>query len=287
MKTQTAILLVWRILILTLILFGLYSLDVFGLTLVEEAKTVPGTLLLIAFLHTAVLSYPIIRSRWSGWKLVAAIFCAFYGVTTLMVAVEAVYLPEVLPPDVVLRLLVNGAITAAVFSPLAVLIHGRMKGDESSQETNTRLVMPWAQWAWKLALIALSWAVIFVVFGLLVYLPLAHALAEEYLEEQPTSDVPQWVLPFQAVRALLWTALTLPVIRMMRGRRWETGLAVALLFSVLMGGNLLRPMDMATGLQTAHFIEVFGENFFFGSIVGGLLSTGERPARNMVKEKTT
>jgi hypothetical protein len=271
-------LLVWRILILTLILFGLYSLDFFGLTLVEEAKTVPGTLLLVAFLHTVVLSYPIMRARWSGWKLVGAIFCVFYGVTTLMVAIEGVYLPEQLPPAVILKLVVNGAITAAVFSPLAVLIHGRMRASESPRKPNTRLVMPWTQWVWKLALIALSWAVLFVVFGLLVYLPLARTLAEEYLEEQPPSEVPAWVLPFQAVRALLWTAVTLPVIRMMKGRWWETGLAVALLFSVLMGGNLLQPTDMPTGLQAAHFVEVFGENFVFGWVVVGLLSAGRRPA---------
>ena len=49
----------------------------------------------------------------------------FYGVTTLLVAVEGVYLPDALPPDLVSRLLVNGFITAALFSPLAVLLHRR------------------------------------------------------------------------------------------------------------------------------------------------------------------
>jgi hypothetical protein len=288
MKTRAAILLGQRILVLTLILFGLYSLDFLGLTLVEEAKTVPGTLLLVAFLHTAVLSYPIIRSRWSGWRLVAAIFSVFYGVTTLMVAVEAVYLPEVLPPDVVLRLVVNGTITAAIFSPLAVLIHGRMKEDKGSpQETNTRLVMSWTQWVWKLALIAFGWVFLFIVFGALVYLPLAGYLAPGDLAEQTTSEVPPWVLPFQAARALLWTAVTLPVIRAMKGPWWETGLAVALLFSVLMGGNLLRSMGMPIGLQVAHFVEVFGENFLFGWIVVGLLGAARKPALDTIAEEAT
>ena len=287
MKTRAAALLGQRILVLTLILFGLYSLDFLGAELVEGVMAAPGTLLLVAFLHTAVLSYPIIRSRWSGWKLVAAIFSVFYGVTTLMVAVKAVYLPEELPPDVVLRLLVNGAITAAVFSPLAVLTHGRMKEDKSSQETNTRLVMSWTQWVWKPALIALGWVVLFIVFGALVYLPLAGYLAPEYLAEQTTPEVPAWVLPFQAVRALLWTAVTLPVIRMMKGRWWETGLAVALLFSVLMGGDLLEPTDMPTGLQAAHFVEVFGENFLFGWIVVGLLGAARKPALNTVAREAT
>lgn len=65
--------------------------------------------------------------------------------------------------------------------------------------------------------------------------------------------------------------LALPLMRMMKGRWWESGLVVALLFSLLMGGNLLRPAGLPVGLQMAHFVEVFGENFIFGWIVVWLL----------------
>jgi hypothetical protein len=278
MKTRAAILLGLRIIILTLILFGLYSLDFLDLSLAERVRAAPATLLLVSFLHAAVLSYPIIRSRWTGWRLVAAVFLVFYGVTTLMVVVEAVYLPEVLPPDVILKLVVNGAITATVFSPLAVLMHGRMKEDKVPQETNTRLIKSWVQWGWRLALIAFGWILLFIVFGALVYVPLAGHLAPGDLAEHTTAEVPSWVLPFQAVRALLWTAVTLPMIRTMKGRWWETGLAVALLFSILMGGNLLGSVGMSFGLQVAHFVEVFGENFVFGWIMVGLLGAARKPA---------
>jgi len=204
-----------------------------------------------------------------------------------MVAIEAVYLPGALPPDLVVKLVVNGAITAAVFSSLAVLIHGQMKGAEEPQEANRRLVMPfdraqgmpWTQWVWKLALIGFSWVVLFILFGALVFLPLAGRLAPAALEEYTNLEMPAWILPFQALRAVLWAALALPVIRMMKepalslskGRWWETGLAVALLFSVLMGANLLRPTGLPVGLQVAHLVEVFGENLLFGWIVVWLL----------------
>jgi len=64
-----------------------------------------------------------------------------------------------------------------------------------------------------------------------------------------------------------------------RGRWWETGLAVALLFSVLMGGNLLRPTGLPVGLQVTHLVEVFGENLIFGWIVVWLLH--RRHGRNV------
>jgi len=271
MKTRTIASLGLKIIVLTSVLFGLYSTDFLGLALVEEAQAAPLPLLLVSLLHAAVLSYPILRSRWNGWRLVAAIFLVFYGVTTLMVAIEAVYLPETLPPDLVTKLVVNGAITAAVFSAVAILIHGRVKADEGLQEINRRLIMPWTQWAWKLTLIAFSWVFLFILFGALVFLPLAGHLAPDALQDYTNLEMPAWILPFQMVRAVLWAALTLPVIRMMKGRWWETGLVVALLFSVLMGANLLRSTGLPTGLQIAHFVEVFGENFMFGWIVVWLL----------------
>ena len=85
------------------------------LSLSEGVRTAPAMLLLVSLLQAAVLSYPIVRARWSGWRLVSAIFLLLYGVTKLMVAIEAVYLPEVLPADLVRHLLINGAITAAIF----------------------------------------------------------------------------------------------------------------------------------------------------------------------------
>jgi len=283
MSIRSRILFGLRIMLSAFLLFGLYSIDLFGLNFSEGAKSAPAMLLLVSLLQSAVLSYPIVRSRWSGWRLVGAIFLLFYGVTTLMVAIEAIYLPEVLPPDLVLHLVVNGAFTSAIFSPMVVLIHGRIRSTGEPKQTNPRLVMPWYQWLWRCALVAFSLAVIFVVFGALVYLPLAGALDPTALQSSTDTDLPTWVLPFQMLRALIWTALTLPIIRMMKGGWWETGLIVALLYSVLMGSSLLMPTDMSTGLQLAHLIEVAGEAFVFGWIVVGLLHRRtERPEKRLV-----
>ena len=283
MSIRSRILFGLRVMLSAFLLFGLYSIDLFGLNFSEGAKSAPTMLLLVSLLQSAVLSYPIVRSRWSGWRLAGAIFLLFYGVTTLMVAIEAVYLPEVLPPDLVLHLIVNGAFTSAIFSPMVVLIHGRMRSMAEPEQTVPQLRMHWHQWVLRCALIAFSWAVIFVVFGALVYLPLAGALDPTALQSSTDTDLPTWVLPFQMLRALIWTALTLPIIRMMKGGWWETGLIVALLYSVLMGSSLLMPTGMSTGLQLAHLIEVAGEAFVFGWIVVVLLHRRtERPEKRLV-----
>jgi hypothetical protein len=84
------------------------------------------------------------------------------------------------------------------------------------------------------------------------------------------------------LRGLIWAALALPVIRMMKGRWWEAGLAVALLFSVLMASSLLVPNElMPKAIRMAHFVEVSSSNFLFGWIVVWLLNRHHSSLREL------
>ena len=260
-----------KVLLLTVLLFVLSSVDFLYLRLASGVQAAPAIVLLVAFLHVSVLSYPIIRSRWHGWRLISAIFLLFYGVMYLMTAVEAVYLPEILKPQIVLSLLVNGAISAAVFSICAVWVYGRMKAVDAGQEPNQRLVMPWTQWVWRLALIAIIYVFLYILFGGAIFMPIAAALDPKGLAEASALSLPSWIIPFQAARGLMWAVLALPIIRMMKGRLWEAGLAVALSFAVVMGADQLLSMDMSAGLRFAHIVEIFGENFALGWMIVWLL----------------
>jgi hypothetical protein len=84
--------------------------------------------------------------------------------------------------------------------------------------------------------------------------------------------MPVWILPFQAVRGLIWAALALPIIRMTKGAWWEAGLAVSLLFGLLMSALLITPNDlMPPAIRFGHFFELLSSNFVFGWIVVALL----------------
>ena len=84
-------------------------------------------------------------------------------------------------------------------------------------------------------------------------------------------DTP-WLVPLQVVRAMLWTALAVLVIRMMKGRWWEIGLVVALLFAVVMNSQLLIPNPfMPAEVRMVHLVETASSNFLFGWLVVWLL----------------
>ncbi len=190
------------------------------------------------------------------------------------------YLVDIVPAEMIPKLFLQGGIVAVLAAPLAVLVHGKMKQKNVYiQTTNRRLRMPVIQWIWKLALLAVIYILIYIGFGMFVFKPLAGDAFQQFYAGLV---MPQWILPFQALRALIWVALALPVIRMMKGAWWEAGLAVSLLFSVLMGALLLLPNEfMPDAIRMAHFVEVAASNFVFGWIVVWVLNLYSSAAESL------
>jgi hypothetical protein len=260
---------------------------------VDAAATLPA-LLAASLLEAAVFVYLILRSRWTGWKLVGAIFLAFYGSNTVVTQIESlVYLPHLLPPGMIPQLLVMGAILAGLFSPLAVLIMGwmrrGMRREVTPQAPNARLANRPGEWAWKLTAIAGAYLVLYYAFGYFVAWK-NPAVRAYYGGTDPGSflaqltwiwDTTPWMFPLQALRAMLWAAFTLPVIRMHRGQPWEVSLAAAALFAVWSVQLLLPNPYMPEAVARTHLIETLLSNFIFGAVVGWLLSRHRASPRGL------
>ncbi len=75
----------------------------------------------------------------------------------------------------------------------------------------------------------------------------------------------------QAARALLWTAIAAPVIKMTKGNWWEAGLAVALLFAMTSSQLLIPNPLMPAEVRMAHLVETVTSNFLFGWLVVAVL----------------
>jgi hypothetical protein len=247
----------------------------------EPAASAALRLIAVCFLEVTVLTHLIVRSRWTGRRLMAAVFFVFYGVTTFMPQIESAVFLTRLPAGTVPRLFLMGALIAAPFSVLAVLILGKWKADTSDAAPNSRLVMTTREWAWKLTVIALAYVILYFTFG--YYIAWRNPAVLEYYRGVDEGaflvhmgtvvrDAP-WLIPFQIVRALCWVALALPVVRMLKGQWQETALSLALLFAVVMNAQLLLPNPyMPEAVRMAHLVETASSNFIFGWLVGWLLT---------------
>jgi hypothetical protein len=290
---KPAIVLVARMIALTILLFICFS--VAG-TVVKlpggaqpdaQASSIAIRLLAVCLLNVVVLTHIILRSRWAGWRLVVTIFLVFYGVTTFMGQIETAVFVTQLPPGALPRLSVMGVLIAAPFAALSVVVLGKHKASNADHGPNARLEMPASEWAWKLGVIALLYVILYFTFGYFIAWQnpevrayYSGADAGGFVAHMATviRDTP-WLIPFQMGRGLLWTALALPVIRMMKGERLETALAVSLLLAVVMNAQLLLPNAyMPEAVRMAHLVETASSNFIFGAIVAWLLSTRHGPA---------
>lgn len=265
---------VGRLFLLVLLLFLLYALDFRNLALAPVVAAAPLPLFLMAVIDGLLMAFAISRTQLTGWRLVAAVGLLYFGLKTLLVAVEGIYLPDVLTPDLVASLLVNGATTAVIAVPVAVWLLGRRTADLPPRErafgrpTLLGLV-------WRLPLVGLLWVVLFVATGLLVFRPVATALdaatAEAYLNAFNPEN-PLLVLGFQLGRGMLWALLALPLLWALARSRSARGLVLGLLFAGWMGSSLLLPNDLLPAqIWLAHLLEVLMENFLFGFVVAGLL----------------
>ena len=228
-------------------------------------------LLVVSLLNAAVWTYVIRRSRWTGWKLVLTVFLVFYGANTLMPQIETAYFVTRLPPGMLPRLFLAGLIIAAVFAPLAVLILGKTRPESQI----TRLKILAGGWPGKLALIVIAYVFLYFTFGYFVAWR-SPAVRAYYGGSDPDSFIAHiasllrsepMLFLLQAVRALLWTSIAMPVIKMTKGATWESALAVALLFAVVNSQLLIPNPLMPAEVRMAHLLETTTSNFIFGWLV--------------------
>jgi hypothetical protein len=284
---KTVFYVILKVIVLTIILCVCFAIagGVVGLQgdsqTPQQASPTAMALLAMCVLDTIVLTHIIVRSRWAGWRLIAVVFFVFYGVMTLLSQIESAVFLTRLPSGVLPRLFLMGALTAAPFSVLAVLILGKRKADNVKSNLNARLVMPTTEWAWKLAAVALAYLILYFTFGYFIawrnpaVLEYYGGIDEgSFFAHMSTALRNEcWLIPFQIVRAMLWVAIALPVIRMMKGLWQETALTLGLLFSVLMGTPLLLPNPyMPQAVRMTHLIETASSNFIFGVVVGWLFT---------------
>ncbi len=223
----------------------------------------------MGFLQAIVLGYPVVKTNWRGWKLITTVFIIYFGLATFMTQIETVvflqYLVEIVPTGETVNLFFNGLIMAAILAPLVVIIYGKYLKEEGYKEKSSKITLSVKQWIIKLGLVAILYAVIYILFGALVFKPLAGAAFDEYYAGL---QMPSWIIPFQLVRGILFTFLAFPVMWMLEGSFREVAVAISLLYSVILASLVIPPNEfMPANIRFAHMIELFTSMFLFGWII--------------------
>jgi hypothetical protein len=275
------------LLLLFFVLFIIGSMAVSGMLpdIESEPGLVPGNIgfLIFGILNTLLIIALILSSRWHGWKLALALAFAYYGAVTFLTQIETWYFLSNITVSAKLlsRLFIMGLPVAFVYIPLAVLILGKRRTN-STIEPTAAVIMPIEQLLFKLLGIALLYIVLY--WGAGYYIAWQNPDLRSFYGS-PGAILPFWehttntlrtdsgLLPFQALRAMLWTLCAIPIIRGSKVNAWWTAILLGLFFTIpqISGLILENPLIPLASVRLSHMIEGIASNFIFGMITVWLL----------------
>ncbi|MFO7918570.1 MAG: hypothetical protein R6V13_10870 [Anaerolineae bacterium] len=267
-----------------------------------------GNVILLLFVVTAIdaliLSLVITHSRWRGLPLILGLTFAFYGVRTVVGQIEAIVfltplgerwgagsIPALtMPMDFILSQFYIGAALAIVGVPFATFLFGKVKRGEKESSVRLDPGISGPQWLWKLGAIIILYELLYFGFGYYVAWK-NPAVSAFYQGTDPGNFLAQMkhvatqtptLIPFQAFRALLWVAFSLPVISMLRHRSGLGALITGLLLGLPMNVPHIVPNPyMPPAVRMAHFIETASSTFLFGVMMFWLLHRPHRSLRDL------
>jgi len=252
----------------------------------EEASQAGRALIAVSLINALVLSFLILRSPWHGLNLIGAVVLVHFGVETFMAQIETLYFNSAVQMGIaeLVGIVAAGSLRALIFAPLAVFIFGKMK--KSVQPEEKRAAAGPSEWGKRFAALAVFYVVVYFMFGYFV----AWQWEETRLFYSGTTAIKPFfshfwdlfrtdpiILPFQVLRGVLWTTLAIAIVWMMKAKRWEASLAVALTFAVLLSlplGLFPNPY-MPPMVARSHFLEVSSSMLLFGGIAGWVMYSNE------------
>ena len=258
----------WRILLAILVLvvlqvgFGF----IFG---IEETFTGLPLVLLSNLLIVLILSYVVVRSDAHGLKLASGVFLLFFGINVFNTQIEAIFFQLQIPRMESINMFFQGLLVTLIFSYLLVLLMGGMHKPASNSESEARSYISITGYVWRFVVCDVSYVVLYCIAGAII-LP----YVQDFYDSLAQTPAVGKVLIMQVFRGLIYVIVTLPVIRMIKAKKWETALIIGLQLSILGGIAPLLPPNpyMPPEIRLVHGMEIGISNFIYGAIMGLLFA---------------
>jgi hypothetical protein len=259
----------------------------------DESTRSALALLGVCLIDTLILTYFILRSRLSGLRLMVVVALVFYGVKTFTSMLEAWYFVAGITPEELAGMFLFTVPMVVIFPLVAVPLLGKAKKQpEADASPNSRMVMPIGQLIGKVVFLSvIVYTILFWAFGYFVALRNPD-VAAFYGVTVPDSfftyfggvltTIPLTLL-FEFFRGALWIALAAPVIRTTKGKVWEAGLIVGLLFALVQNDVHLVPNPMMpASVAMSHFVETASSNLIYAVIITWIMHRSHSSLRDLL-----
>lgn len=275
---KKGIILALKEILLTIIMFvGMaVSSVIVGIHASKSSSNSLIPLLIYCVLNTLILTLFIIQSKTRGLKLIGATFIIYWGTQYFMTQIETLYFNSAVKMQLVdiMKTVISGALSAIIFSSLAVLILGKFKKEVTSVSDGNPIKLSFTKLLPNMTILAFSYVIIYFIFGYFVawqfadvryfYTGSTHIVNFfQHIANQFQSDP---ILPlFQVFRGFLWVGLAIIIIHSLGIKNWTTYIITGLLFSVLITTPLIFPNTyMPAPVRLGHSFELSTSMLTFG-----------------------
>jgi hypothetical protein len=251
-----------------------------------DQNTVLLMLFIASLIQVIALAYLVLQAQWTGWKVTGALFLVFLN-TWLQAAIESVvYLQGKVPAQFNFQMPIVGLVIGLLFSPLAVWLLGGFKQKAAEVPQVDRARLSPGEFAGKVAAAGVVFVAVYFLCGYFIawqnpalrqFYQGSTELKSFWVHMAAVWSGTPWMIPYQTARGLLWVAMTLPALWMLRGGRARVALGGALMYAALGGSVILilpNPL-MPPSIAHSHLIETAVFGLVLGAFVGWMMARRE------------
>ena len=252
----------WKILLLTVVYFVVNAITGAVLPLsndmmaamspADQAAFMP-LFLIKAFINMVVMYLILTHLRTKGWKLLVGVWMAFWGIITVLNAIELYWYNEAFPLFTYLdvtKMIISSLVTYGVTSLVGAWLVGGFKREEGAKRT----VFDGGRYGWKILLFSVAYSLFYYGCGFITRI--FPEVREFYAGWAATMESIPVLLLFNVFRGGLWLAFSLPILLGAKTRITAFWLMPLVLFNGTALEHMLPSAVLPGIVRLAHFIEL-------------------------------
>lgn len=253
---------IWKILVLTIVFFIVNAImgvvlplsnDMMAAMSANDQAAFMPLFLINIIINLTVMYIMLTNLTQRKWKLLVSVWAAFWGLFTLMNAIELYWYNESFPLFTYLdvtKMIISSLVSYGITTVIGILLTGGFKNKPETRDIKLSI----GKYGWKVLAFSIFYSLFYYCCGFITRI--FPEVRDFYASWAVTMEPIPILLAFNVVRGALWFLFTLPILAGAKTRKQAFFLAPLILFTGTAMAVMVPSAVMPGIVRLAHFIEL-------------------------------